>query len=126
MVLCVPKIEYHMSLKVLKGGPEGTALLEQANFDHNVKEVKNAYEEYLLSLGEFDERMFLNEDEVVTGSIGASPPSTRTTHLESPVDSSSMRQARRNLVQVHNTSLEVLVISYHPSAYIFDITDILD
>ncbi|MPC38200.1 Retinoblastoma-like protein 1 [Portunus trituberculatus] len=86
--------------KVLKGGGEGTGLLEQANFDHNVKEVKNAYEEYLLSYGEFDERMFLNEDEVVTGSVGASPPSTKATHLDSPVDTSSMRQARRNLVQI--------------------------
>ncbi|XP_027226820.2 retinoblastoma-like protein 1 [Penaeus vannamei] len=85
--------------KVLKGGIEGTGLLEQANFDHNVKEVKNAYEEYLLSYGEFDERMFLNEDEVVRGVTITSPPSTHTTHQDSPVDISSMRQARRNLVQ---------------------------
>ncbi|XP_050730623.1 retinoblastoma-like protein 1 [Eriocheir sinensis] len=97
--------------KVLKGGAEGTALLEQANFDHNVKEVKNAYEEYLLSYGEFDERMFLNEDEVVTGSIGASPPSTRAAHLESPVDSSSMRQARRNLVQSFDGDLHLVPLT---------------
>lgn len=99
-------MQFRIPLKVLKGGPEGTALLEQANFDHNVKEVKNAYEEYLLSYGEFDERMFLNEDEVVTGSIGASSPSTKATHLDSPVDSSSMRQARRNLVQVCFSNLQ--------------------
>ncbi|KAG7174815.1 retinoblastoma 1-like [Homarus americanus] len=85
--------------KVLKGGVEGTGLLEQANFDHNLKEVKNAYEEYLLSYGEFDERMFLNEDEVVKGATGTSPPSTHATHQDSPLDSGSIRQARRNLVQ---------------------------
>lgn len=84
--------------KVLKGGVEGTGLLEQSNFDHNVKEVKNAYEEYLLSYGEFDERMFLNEDEVVKG-VTTSPPSTHASHQDSPVDTGSMRQARRNLVQ---------------------------
>uniref|UniRef100_A0A0P4WAI6 Retinoblastoma-like protein 1 n=1 Tax=Scylla olivacea TaxID=85551 RepID=A0A0P4WAI6_SCYOL len=97
--------------KVLKGGGEGTGLLEQANFDHNVKEVKNAYEEYLLSYGEFDERMFLNEDEVVTGSIGASPPSTKATHLDSPVDTSSMRQARRNLVQSFDGDLHLVPLT---------------
>ncbi|XP_045109253.1 retinoblastoma-like protein 1 isoform X2 [Portunus trituberculatus] len=97
--------------KVLKGGGEGTGLLEQANFDHNVKEVKNAYEEYLLSYGEFDERMFLNEDEVVTGSVGASPPSTKATHLDSPVDTSSMRQARRNLVQSFDGDLHLVPLT---------------
>lgn len=109
MIFAYILMKFYTPPKVLKGGAEGTALLEQANFDHNVKEVKNAYEEYLLSYGEFDERMFLNEDEVVTGSIGTSPPSTRTTHLDSPVDSSSMRQARRNLVQVHIPNLEFVV-----------------
>lgn len=87
-------------MQILKGSVDGTGLLEQANFDHNVKEVKNSYEEYLLSYGEFDERMFLNEDEVVTGVSGASPPSTHPMHQESPVDPNSMRQARRSLVQV--------------------------
>lgn len=85
--------------KVLKGGAEGTGLLEQTNFDHNVKEVKNAYEEYLLSYGEFDERMFLNEDEVVKGVAGASPPSTHTVHHDSPLDAASMRHAKRHLGQ---------------------------
>lgn len=97
-------------LQVLKGGIEGTGLLEQANFDHNVKEVKNAYEEYLLSYGEFDERMFLNEDEVVKGVTVASPPSTHTTHQDSPVDVSSMRQARRNLVQVSGLIVDFFIL----------------
>ena len=77
-----------------------------------MKEVKNAYEEYLLSYGEFDERMFLNDDEVVTGSIGASPPSTKAAHLDSPVDTSSMRQARRNLVQVHIVCVFIKYVVY--------------
>ncbi|KAK4301850.1 hypothetical protein Pmani_026025 [Petrolisthes manimaculis] len=94
--------------KILKGSVDGTGLLEQANFDHNVKEVKNSYEEYLLSYGEFDERMFLNEDEVVTGVSGASPPSTHTMHQESPVDPNSMRQARRSLVQSFDGDLHLV------------------
>ncbi|XP_064097871.1 retinoblastoma-like protein 1 [Macrobrachium nipponense] len=85
--------------KVLKGGSEGTGLLEQANFDHNVKEVKNAYEEYLLSYGEFDERMFLNEDDVVKAVAGSSPPSALASLQNSPIDNPSVRQARRNLGQ---------------------------
>ncbi|KAK7075859.1 Retinoblastoma-like protein 1 [Halocaridina rubra] len=85
--------------KVLKGDPEGRGLLEQANFGHNVKEVKNAYEEYLLSYGEFDERMFLNEDDVVKTIAGSSPPSALASLQNSPADASSIRQARRNLGQ---------------------------
>ncbi|KAK8737179.1 hypothetical protein OTU49_004828 [Cherax quadricarinatus] len=110
--------------KVLKGGAEGTGLLEQTNFDHNVKEVKNAYEEYLLSYGEFDERMFLNEDEVVKGVAGASPPSTHTVHHDSPLDAASMRHAKRHLGQAllredlfHRTlftcCLEIVLKSYN-------------
>ncbi|RXG73126.1 Retinoblastoma-like protein 1 [Armadillidium vulgare] len=56
-----------VSQGILKGTSEGTGLIEQTNFDHNVKEIKNAYEEYLLNCGEFDERMFLNNAMVIKG-----------------------------------------------------------
>ncbi|XP_076033426.1 retinoblastoma-like protein 1 [Oratosquilla oratoria] len=93
-----PNIRDLIEKKILKGGAEGTGLIEQTNFDHNVKEVRNAYEEYLLSFGEFDERMFLNEDDVTRG--GPSPTQTHTSaHFDSPVELGNPRQARRNLGQ---------------------------
>ena len=49
--------------KVLKGDPETlTGLLETGHFEHNVKSIRKEYEAYVLSIGEYDERVFLGED----------------------------------------------------------------
>ena len=49
--------------KVLKGDNDTlTGLLEIPNFESNVKSVRKAYEAYVLSIGEYDERVFLGDD----------------------------------------------------------------
>lgn len=48
---------------VLKGDVSNlSGVLEQGRFDHNYKAVNKAYEEYVLSEGDFDERIFLGDD----------------------------------------------------------------
>ena len=97
----------------MKGTAAGTGLIEQGNFDNNIKEVKNAYEEHLLSCGEFDERMFLNEDEILTGtySSNASPSHDASQKSSAPSDNFSNRPIRRNLVQVNiNNSFSINTI----------------
>ena len=39
-----------------------TGLLEPGNFEHNVKSIRKEYEAYVLSVGEYDERVFLGDD----------------------------------------------------------------
>ena len=39
-----------------------TGLLEPAYFESNVKSVRKEYEAYVLSIGEYDERVFLGDD----------------------------------------------------------------
>ena len=49
--------------KVLKGDNETlTGLLELGNFEHNLKSIRKEYEAYVLSIGEYDERVFLGND----------------------------------------------------------------
>ena len=49
--------------KDLKGDSESlTGLLEPGNFEHNVKSIRKEYEAYVLSIGEYDERVFLGDD----------------------------------------------------------------
>lgn len=48
--------------QILKGNSEDlTGLLDVGNFDVNVKSLNNLYETYVLSVGEFDERIFLGK-----------------------------------------------------------------
>lgn len=48
------------SLQILKGNSDQlTGLLDIGNFDANLKSLNNLYETYVLSVGEFDERIFL-------------------------------------------------------------------
>ena len=77
-------------------------MIEQGNFEHNTKEIKNAYEESLLSCGEFDERMFLNEGTLVRGNSRVSSPVYKKGDLSgsSLVMSPKVRSARINLSQV--------------------------
>ena len=36
--------------------------MELGNFEHNVKSIRKEYEAYVLSIGEYDERVFLGDD----------------------------------------------------------------
>ncbi|KAL5021351.1 hypothetical protein ScPMuIL_000506 [Solemya velum] len=58
-----PHIRKLFEDKVLKGKVDTlSAILEIGNFEANIKTIGNAYEEYVLSVGDFDERLFLGED----------------------------------------------------------------
>lgn len=54
-----------LNVQLLKGTTNGLSLLECQHFDHNVKEVSNAYEANLLTSGEFDDRKFLTNHKVL-------------------------------------------------------------
>ncbi|CAH2089413.1 unnamed protein product [Euphydryas editha] len=57
-----PVIKTFFEKGILKGNSEDlTGLLDIGNFDVNVKSLNNLYETYVLSVGEFDERIFLGE-----------------------------------------------------------------
>ncbi|CAB3999055.1 retinoblastoma 1, partial [Paramuricea clavata] len=58
-----PYVEKLFKQKTLKGAEKSfTGLLELNNFEANGKSVSRAYEEYVLSSGDFDERVFLSEN----------------------------------------------------------------
>lgn len=44
---------------MLKGDTDLNLLLDAGNFDFNYKAINKRYEQYVLSVGEFDERIFL-------------------------------------------------------------------
>ncbi|KDR11553.1 Retinoblastoma-like protein 1, partial [Zootermopsis nevadensis] len=55
---------------VLKGDASSlSGILEQGRFDYNYKAVSRAYEEYVLSEGDFDERIFLGKRFVVFNQV---------------------------------------------------------
>lgn len=48
--------------KILQGNETNfMGLFDSQNFDNNVKAVNKVYEEYVLNVGEFDEKIFLGE-----------------------------------------------------------------
>ncbi|XP_068725602.1 retinoblastoma-like protein 1 [Montipora capricornis] len=58
-----PFIKQLFEKKTLKGNEENlTGVLDQGNFDQNCKSLNKEYEEYVLSVGDFDERIFLDEE----------------------------------------------------------------
>ncbi|KAK6174252.1 hypothetical protein SNE40_017565 [Patella caerulea] len=58
-----PHIKRLFERKSLKGKIDTlSAVMEVGNFEFNSKSVNNAYEEYVLSVGDFDERIFLGDD----------------------------------------------------------------
>lgn len=49
--------------KVLRGDVNNfSGLIDISTFDQNIKAINKAYEEYVLSVGDFDERIFLGDD----------------------------------------------------------------
>ncbi|XP_046842187.1 retinoblastoma-like protein 1 [Xenia sp. Carnegie-2017] len=57
-----PYIEKLFKQKILKGGEKSlSGLLDLYNFESNLKNVSHEYEEYVLSSGDFDERVFLSD-----------------------------------------------------------------
>ncbi|CAG9564115.1 unnamed protein product [Danaus chrysippus] len=57
-----PVIKTFFEKGILKGNNDQlTGLLDIGNFDSNLKSLNNLYETYVLSVGEFDERIFLGE-----------------------------------------------------------------
>ncbi|XP_052816423.1 retinoblastoma-like protein 1 isoform X2 [Mya arenaria] len=58
-----PHLKKLFDKKVLKGKLDTlSAVLDIGNFEANKKSINNSYEEYVLSVGDFDERIFLDED----------------------------------------------------------------
>ncbi|KAL4235049.1 Retinoblastoma-like protein 1 [Mactra antiquata] len=58
-----PHLRKLFEKKILKGKVETlSSVLDIGNFEVNKKAVNNVYEEYVLSVGDFDERIFLDED----------------------------------------------------------------
>lgn len=58
-----PYIRRLMEKKILKGKPETlTALLDTQYFETNCKAINKEYEEHVLNVGDFDERIFLGDN----------------------------------------------------------------
>ncbi|CAL1535669.1 unnamed protein product [Lymnaea stagnalis] len=58
-----PHIKRLFEKKILDGKSANlSAILELGHFEENVKIINNLYEEYVLSVGDFDERIFLGDD----------------------------------------------------------------
>ena len=68
-------------------------ILETANFEVNAKMVKNDYERIILSVGEYDERIFLDQD--ATEELGT-PAGTSSGANDKPANENA-RVASRNL-----------------------------
>ncbi|XP_037295161.1 retinoblastoma-like protein 2 isoform X1 [Manduca sexta] len=56
-----PVIQSFFEKGILKGNNDNYAILEIGWFDVNLKSLNNTYETYVLSVGEFDERIFLGD-----------------------------------------------------------------
>ncbi|XP_042293936.1 retinoblastoma-like protein 2 [Sceloporus undulatus] len=58
-----PYVRRLFEKKILKGKEENlTGFLDPGNFGESLKSINKAYEEYILSVGNLDERIFLGED----------------------------------------------------------------
>lgn len=74
-----PYIRKLYEKKLLKGKEENlTGFLEPGNFGDNLKAINKAYDEYVLTVGNLDERVFLGEDAeeemgTLSRSLGAGP-----------------------------------------------------
>ncbi|XP_050440707.1 retinoblastoma-like protein 1 [Adelges cooleyi] len=79
--------------RVLKGDSDLFLLLDPINFDFNYKAINKRYEQYVLSVGEFDERIFLSDNANIE--IG---PSTECTTEDLAKE---MENKKNNLFNYH-------------------------
>ncbi|NWY71449.1 RBL2 protein, partial [Erithacus rubecula] len=90
-----PYIRKLFDKKLLKGKDENlTGFLDPGNFGDSVKAINKAYEEYVLSVGNLDERIFLGED--ADEEIGTL---TRCLNTPSGVETAERVQVKHNLQQ---------------------------
>ncbi|CAH1277584.1 RBL1 [Branchiostoma lanceolatum] len=89
-----PYIKKLFDKKTLKGRQETlTGLLDLATFEINNKSINKEYEEWVLTVGDFDERIFLGEDADVEIGTPAKPAPNITGELgERMVQSSHLKQ----------------------------------
>lgn len=88
-----PFIRRLIANKALKGNQDTlTGLLDAANFEYNLKHLNQDYDEFVLSSGEIDERIFLGEE--FSGEIGT--PS-KFNQSQDCIDESSRSRLKRNL-----------------------------
>ncbi|RUS76009.1 hypothetical protein EGW08_016214 [Elysia chlorotica] len=85
-----PFIKKLFEKKTLKGKMDNlSAVLEMGNFEENVKMINNLYEEYVLGVGDFDERIFLGDD--AQEEIGT-PGGQNTSDLSEQMAKRSLKQ----------------------------------
>ncbi|KAG2470010.1 RBL2 protein, partial [Polypterus senegalus] len=114
-----PFIRKLFEKKILKGKEETlTGFLDPGNFGDSLKAITRAYEEYVLSMGSLDERIFLGED----ASDGIGTPS-RCVHPAASVDhrAHTQQQSDKGILEqdVFHRSLmacclEIILFSYKP------------
>uniref|UniRef100_A0A8C6RMX8 RB transcriptional corepressor like 2 n=1 Tax=Nannospalax galili TaxID=1026970 RepID=A0A8C6RMX8_NANGA len=92
-----PYIRKLYEKKLLKGKEETlTGFLEPGNFGESFKAISKAYEEYVLSVGNLDERIFLGEDaEEEIGTL------SRCLNAASGTESAERAQVKTILLQQH-------------------------
>ncbi|XP_033625998.1 retinoblastoma-like protein 1 isoform X1 [Asterias rubens] len=90
-----PHIRKLIEEKVLKGNLEKlSGLVDTSSFEPNSKSINKQYEEYVLTKGDFDERIFLSDDaNEEIGTPAKSPAMKEATSLRERM------QAKRNLPQ---------------------------
>ncbi|XP_042545829.1 retinoblastoma-like protein 2 isoform X1 [Dipodomys spectabilis] len=101
-----PYIRKLYEKKLLKGKEENlTGFLEPGNFGESFKAISKAYEEYVLSAGNLDERIFLGEDaEEEIGTL------SRCLNMGSGAESAERAQVK-NILQQHFDKSKALKIS---------------
>lgn len=58
-----PKIRTMIDAGLIRGDPDTlSGLMEESVFENNYRKLEKEYEEYVLTEGDFDERMYLNPD----------------------------------------------------------------
>ncbi|QQP58076.1 Retinoblastomalike protein 1like [Caligus rogercresseyi] len=91
-----PHIGQFMRKKSLRGDPETlSGILDPAHFDFNAKSMRKEYEAYVLSIGEYDERVFLGDN---AASTEAGTP-TKASHSDAGEPGEKVLLARRNLAR---------------------------
>ncbi|KAJ7405052.1 Retinoblastoma-like protein 2 [Willisornis vidua] len=100
-----PYIRKLFDKKLLKGKDENlTGFLDPGNFGDSVKAINKAYEEYVLSVGNLDERIFLGED--ADEEIGTL---TRCLSTASGTETAERVQVKHNLQQHFDRSKSLRV-----------------